>query len=86
MSANDLAVKVVNQMYEKDRLSQWLGIELIEIEKGKSVIKMEIREEMLNGFDVIHGGITFSLADSAFAFAANSHGRVSMATPSLCSA
>lgn len=62
-------------MMAKDAFSQWLGIEVIETRDGFSKIKMTVRDEMLNGHGVAHGGISFSLADSAFAFASNSHGQ-----------
>lgn len=58
-----------------DYFSQWLGIERQEDGAGKSVLTMKIRKEMLNGFGIAHGGITFSLADSALAFAANGYGK-----------
>ena len=67
--------KIVDKMYAGDFFSQWLGIEVIEIGAGYSKIVMTTREEMSNGFQVIHGGISYSLADSALAFASNSHGR-----------
>lgn len=66
---------IVDRMYEKDAFSQWLGIKRLEEGPGYSKIKMIVRPEMVNGFNVAHGGITFSLADSAFAFASNSRGR-----------
>lgn len=66
-------------MFEKDAFSQWLGIEILEAEKGSCKLKMIVREEMCNGFGIIHGGVTFSLADSALAFASNAHGRLSVA-------
>ena len=69
------ATQVINQMYENDAFSQWLGIERIEEGLGYCQLKMTIRSEMLNGFGIAHGGISFSLADSALAFACNSHGR-----------
>ncbi len=69
------AKKIVDQMFNNDAFSQWLGIERIEDAPGKSVLRMTIRKEMTNGFDIAHGGITYSLADSAFAFASNSRGR-----------
>src|SRR5690606_6027351 len=53
--------------------------EIIESTKGSCKLKMTVREEMCNGFGIIHGGVTFSLADSALAFAANAHGRLSVA-------
>ena len=66
-------------MVEKDSFSKWLGIEILESEPGYVKITMKIREEMVNGFGICHGGITFSLADSALAFASNSRGSVSVA-------
>ena len=62
-------------MYDNDPFSQWLGISLLSVGPGSCSLRMTVRAEMLNGFGVAHGGITFSLADSAFAFACNSHGR-----------
>lgn len=62
-------------MYDNDAFSQWLGIERIEEGPGRSTVRMTVRPEMTNGFGIAHGGITFSLADSAFAFASNSRGK-----------
>ena len=59
---------------ETDKYSEWLGIQLEHIAKGECQLKMEVREEMLNGFSISHGGITYALADSTLAFASNSHG------------
>ena len=70
----DSASAIVDKMYEDDLFSKWLGINILEKEIGKSKLVMTIRQEMLNGFGVAHGGITYSLADSAFAFASNSWG------------
>lgn len=61
-----------------DKFSQWLGIEVMEVQDGFAKIKMGVRSEMINGHGVAHGGISFSLADSAFAFASNSHGQKSV--------
>jgi len=72
---SDIAKKVVDKMYENDAFSQWLGIKRIEDGAGISVLQMTVRKEMLNGFYILHGGIAYSLADSALAFASNSHGR-----------
>ncbi len=66
--------EIVDLMFNNDAYSQWLGIERIEDGLGKSHLKMQIRKEMCNGFDIAHGGITYSFADSALAFASNSHG------------
>ena len=73
-----LAAKVFHKMYDNDPFSQWLGIKCMEIKKGKCILEMKVRKEMLNGFDIAHGGIAYSLADSALAFASNSHGRKSV--------
>ena len=61
-------------MYAKDQFSKWLGIEIVSVESGSCILKMEIKKEMLNGFEIAHGGITYSFADSALAFASNSMG------------
>ena len=74
-----LAKKVVDDMLHKDLFSQWLGISIIEIKEGYSKIKMTVRSEMTNGFGIVHGGIAFSLADSAFAFACNNRNVLSVA-------
>jgi len=75
----DLHNEIVSHMMQHDAFSQWLGIEVLDIKEGYSKIKMKIREEMVNGFHVVHGGITFSLADSAFAFACNNRNNLSLA-------
>jgi acyl-CoA thioesterase len=62
-------------MMEKDLFSQWLGIKRMEEREGYCKLKMIVRPEMCNGFEIAHGGITYSFADSALAFASNSHGR-----------
>jgi acyl-CoA thioesterase len=74
-----LALQVVQHMMQHDRFSQWLGVEVIAIKEGYSKISMMVREEMLNGFGIVHGGIAFSLADSAFAFACNNRNVLSVA-------
>lgn len=73
------ARKVVDHMMQHDQFSQWLGIEVLEIKEGYSKIKMIVREEMINGLGIVHGGISFSLADSAFAFACNNRNNLSVA-------
>lgn len=76
---NKLANDVVSHMMENDAFSKWLGIEVLEIREGYSQVKMTVRKEMANGFGIIHGGIPFSLADSAFAFACNNRNVLSVA-------
>lgn len=73
------ANKVVDHMMQHDLFSQWLGIEVLEIKEGYSKIQMTVRNEMINGFGIVHGGICFSLADSAFAFACNNRNNLSVA-------
>ncbi len=75
MDQQKKAAAIVQKMMEKDAMSQWLGIELVEVNKGFSRLKMMVRPEMLNGFEIAHGGITYSLADSALAFASNGYGQ-----------
>lgn len=73
------AQEVVTHMMEHDLFSQWLGIEVLDVKEGYSKIKMTVRKEMINGFGIVHGGIAFSLADSAFAFACNNRNVLSVA-------
>lgn len=61
-------------MLNHDAFSAWMNINVIEIEKGFCTLSCKINPEMLNGFEILHGGITYSLSDSALAFAANSYG------------
>ncbi|MDC3390545.1 hotdog fold thioesterase [Flavobacteriales bacterium] len=70
----ELASKIVNKMMSNDSFSKWLGIEIIELSEGFCKLQMKIRDDMTNGFKIAHGGITYSLADSALAFASNSNG------------
>lgn len=79
MDNNKLAQDVVSHMLEHDKFSEWMGIQVLEIREGYSRISMEIRNEMLNGFGIVHGGIPFSMADSAFAFACNNRNNLSVA-------
>ncbi|MBK8249629.1 MAG: hydroxyphenylacetyl-CoA thioesterase PaaI [Gemmatimonadetes bacterium] len=74
-----LAERVLARMLEGDALSAWLGLEVLSIAPGQCACRMTVRPEMVNGFGVSHGGIVFSFADSAFAFACNTHGRVTVA-------
>ncbi|SRR5690606_30445196 len=67
--------EIIDKMMSKDFFSQWLGIERLEEGEGFCKLRMQVREEMCNGFTIAHGGISYSLADSALAFASNSHGR-----------
>ncbi len=70
----DLAKKVIDKMISGDAFSKWLGIEVLEITAGFCKIQMKVRDEMTNGFNIAHGGIAYSLADSCLAFASNADG------------
>lgn len=70
--------EIVSIMMAKDYFSQWLGIEILEVNEGACKLQMVVREDMLNGFGIAHGGITYSIADTALAFASNSHGQKSV--------
>lgn len=67
--------KIPYKMLSQDAYSQWLGIEILECEIGRCKVAMTVRKEMLNSMNKAHGGITYSLADTAFGFAANTHGK-----------
>jgi acyl-CoA thioesterase len=73
-----LAERVVKGMLERDAFSAWLGIELVDVRPRAVTVRMTVRPEMVNGFGVGHGGVTFALADTALAFASNTHGRVTV--------
>ncbi|NCI51758.1 hydroxyphenylacetyl-CoA thioesterase PaaI [Sediminibacterium roseum] len=80
MNDKDLYAKqVVDHMLQHDQFSQWLGITVLEIKEGYSKLQMTVRDEMINGFGTAHGGIAFSFADSAFAFACNNRNNLSVA-------
>lgn len=78
-AAQSLAERSAAAMYANDRASQGLGIRVVEVRPGYAKATMLVREDMLNGHAACHGGLIFSLADSAFAFSCNSHGGVVVA-------
>jgi acyl-CoA thioesterase len=67
--------KIPEKMLSLDAFSQWLGIEILECEVGRCKVGMTVRKEMLNSMNKAHGGITYSLADTAFGFSANTYGK-----------
>lgn len=77
--AQKLAEAAGAAMYSRDRASQALGITLDEIRPGRARMHMTVREDMVNGHDLCHGGLIFTLADSTFAFACNSHNQSTVA-------
>ncbi len=78
MTEQERAESVVAGMLEKDEFTRWLGAEVLDVAPGRATLRMKVRPEMLNGFGVCHGGVVFSLADSALAFACNSSGKVTV--------
>jgi len=71
--------QVAHAMLAKDKFTEWMGLQVDEVGAGYCRLHYTVREDMLNGFAVIHGGVLFAAADSAFAFACNSHGRLTLA-------
>ncbi|PHR11724.1 MAG: thioesterase [Aequorivita sp.] len=69
------AEKIPIKMLSQDAFSSWLGIKILEVAKGRCKVAMTVRKEMLNSMNKAHGGISYSLADTAFGFAANTHGK-----------
>ena len=67
--------EIVDKMMAKDAMSQWLGIKIISVLPGNVQISMTVQPEMLNGFEIAHGGITYALSDSCLAFSSNAHGK-----------
>ncbi len=79
MTPEEIATAAANAMYAADRASQLLGVEITAIAPGRAAARMRVTETMINGHDIAHGGYVFLLADTAFAFACNSHGQVNLA-------
>ena len=79
MTDQQVAEESAAAMWADDRASQALGMEIVEVTPGRAVLRMPVRDDMVNGHAIGHGGLTFTLADSAFAFACNSYGRRTVA-------
>jgi acyl-CoA thioesterase len=77
-TAQKSAERLVQGMISRDGFSAWLGIELLEVRPAACTVRLKVRRDMLNGFGMCHGGIPYSLADSALAFASNTHGTVTV--------
>jgi acyl-CoA thioesterase len=71
--------EVLEIMLRRDKFTEWLGLQVDEVGKGYCRLHYRVKEAMLNGFENIHGGVLFSASDSAFAFACNSHGTITVA-------
>ena len=79
MDAAELARACAHAMWEEDQASRGLGMELVAVEPGHAVLAMPVSEKMVNGHGLCHGGYIFTLADSAFAFACNTHNQRAVA-------
>lgn len=80
MDAHDLAARVGQAMFAADAASrEFMQMELVRCEPGRATMRMTVREPMLNGHKICHGGLIFTLADSTFAFACNSRNKVTVA-------
>ena len=79
MTPEDRARKCAELMFAADRASPGLGMAITEVGPGRAVMTMQVREDMLNGHAICHGGFIFALADSAFAFACNSYNQNTVA-------
>jgi acyl-CoA thioesterase len=80
MDAQQTAEAVRDAMWANDRASKALGMVVAEIGPGRAVLTMTVREDMLNGLDICHGGLVTTLADSAFAFACNAYNEQTVAS------
>lgn len=80
MDAQEIAEAVKRSMWAQDRASQSLGMEVLAIAPGGATLAMTVREDMLNGFEICHGGLITTLADSTFAFACNSYNELTVAS------
>lgn len=78
--SDDLARRSADTMWAGDAASQALGMEIVSVGPGTATLSMTVREDMINGWELCHGGLIAALADSAFAFACNSHGIVTVAS------
>jgi len=78
ISDQQLAEKIVESMYERDMASKSLGFAILEVRPGYAQLTMTVRDDMVNGYDICHGGLTYALADTAFAFASNSENNVTV--------
>lgn len=75
-----LARECAQALYQRDAAAQALGIRLLAVEPGQSLLSMTVTRDLCNGHDICHGGMLFTLADTAMAYASNSHNRVAVAS------
>ncbi|MDP5218573.1 hydroxyphenylacetyl-CoA thioesterase PaaI [Ruegeria sp. 2205SS24-7] len=79
MTPSERAAKAAAAMWADDAASKWAGMELVEVDEARAVLELTVVEHHCNGHGICHGGVTFMLADSAFAFACNSRNRSTVA-------
>jgi acyl-CoA thioesterase len=82
LSPDDLARACAEAMWQQDNASKGLGMEIVEVRPGRAILAMTVKPDMVNGHRIAHGGFIFTLADSAFAFACNSHNERAVAARS----
>lgn len=80
LSPQQTADRVREVMYANDRAAKALGIRILEVGPGRAVLTMRVREDMLNGHDLCHGGLVATLADTAFAYGCNAYNEVTVAS------
>lgn len=85
LSPTERAAKAAQAMWNSDRASPWLGMALVSVDEGTAVLSLTVAPHHCNGHGICHGGITFSLADSAFAFACNSRNQATVAHHNMIS-
>ena len=85
ISAQECAERSAQAMWANDSASKWFGMSLDEVAPGLAVLRMKVEPHHTNGHDICHGGVIFSLADSAFAFACNSYNRIAVAQHNMIS-
>ncbi len=72
-------METIKKFFKNDTFAEYVGIELLEVAKGRAKAKLEIKKKHLNGVNIVHGGAIYTLADLVFAVASNSHGNVAVA-------
>ena len=79
MTPRERAQKSCEAMWKNDYSSQWFGMEIMDVDEGSAILSLVVQEHHTNGHGICHGGVTFTLADSAFAFACNSRNQATVA-------
>lgn len=77
--SNHSPEKIIHHMFKNDEFSQWLGIQIVDVQEGACILQCTLTEKMMNGYKIAHGGVLFSLADSAIAFTSASYGWIAVA-------